>query len=336
VGWYNGHPSHERLEVNLDCRRAAVIGIGNVAMDVVRVLLRPAAELAETDIADYALEAIRKSPLREIYLLGRRGAAQAAFTPKEIEEVGKLEGVDLVVDPAQAGEQDLEGLEPGSSEWKNVEYLRAKAAEGDGGNERKVRLILLASPVEILGRDGRVSGVRYEMNRLAPDGRGGFKAQGTGETADLEAGLVIRAVGYRGLPVPGVPFHDAWGLIPNEEGRVLGEDGRPRSGEYVVGWAKRGPTGLIGTNQGDSAATVAKMMEDLPATDPAPHGGDGEAILRLLADRGVEWVSFDDWKLLDRIETERGAARGRVREKILGVDGAMAALREAKGAEQQA
>jgi ferredoxin--NADP+ reductase len=336
VGWYNGHPNHERLEVDLGCRRAAVFGIGNVAMDVVRVLLRPAAELAETDIADYALEAIRRSPLREIYLLGRRGAAQAAFTPKEIEEVGKLQGVDLVVDPAQAGDSDLEGLEPGSPERKNVEYLRVKAAEGEGGNERKVRLILLASPVEILGRDGRAAGVRYEKNRLVPDGRGGFKAQGTGETAELEAGLVIRAVGYRGLPVPGVPFHEAWGLIPNAEGRVTGEDGRPLPGEYVVGWAKRGPTGLIGTNKGDSAATVEKMVEDLADAVPAPQGGDGEAIVRLLADRGVDWVSFDDWKLLDRIETERGTARGRVREKILGVDGALAALREAKGAGQQA
>ena len=179
-----------------------------------------------------------------------------------------------------------------------------------------------------------MSGVRYEKNRLVPDGRGGFKAQGTGETAELEAGLAIRAVGYRSVPVPGVPFHEAWGLIPNEEGRVRGEDGRPRAGEYVVGWAKRGPTGLIGTNKGDSAATVEKMLEDLPGTAPAPRGGDPEAIVRLLTERGVEWVSFDDWKLLDRIETERGEAHGRVREKILGVEGAMSALREAKAGQR--
>ncbi|HMB71549.1 MAG TPA: FAD-dependent oxidoreductase [bacterium] len=330
VGWYNGHPNHESLEVDLGCRRVAVIGIGNVAMDVVRVLLRKPEELAETDIADYSLEAIRRSPIREIYLLGRRGAGQAAFTPKEIEEVGKLEGVDLVVDPAQAGEAELEGLEPGTPEYKNVEYLRAKAAEGEGSHERKVRLILLASPVEILGADGRVTGLRYEKNTLVDNGRGGLKAQGTGETAELEVGLVIRAVGYRGLRVPGVPFHEAWGIIPNEEGRVRGEDGSPRTAEYVVGWAKRGPSGLIGTNKGDSAATVEKMIEDLPSTEPAPHGGEDAATIRLLEDRGVEWVSFEDWKLLDRLETERGEARGRVREKILGVEGAMAALREAK------
>lgn len=335
VGWYNGHPDHEALEVDLDCRRAVVVGIGNVAMDVVRVLLRRPEELAETDIADYSLDAIRKSPLREIYLLGRRGAAQAAFTPKEIEEVGKLEGVDLVVDPAQVGEEELAGLEPGTPERKNVEYLRSQAELGEGTHERKVRLILLASPVEILGRDGRVTGVRYEKNHLVPDGRGGLKARGTGETAELEAGLVIRAVGYRGLPVPGVPFREDWGIIPNEEGRVLdAPDGKRVPGEYVVGWAKRGPTGLIGTNKGDSAATVAKMVEDLPSLAPAPRGGDPEALPRLLAGRGVEWVTFDDWKLLDRIEVERGEPRGRVREKILGVEAAMAALREAKAAER--
>lgn len=334
VGWYNGHPNHEALEVALTCRRAAVIGIGNVAMDVVRVLLRRVEELEQTDIADYALDAIRRSSIREIYLLGRRGAAQAAFTPKEIEEVGKLADVDLVVDPAQAGEAELEGLAPGSPERKNVEYLRAKAAAGEGGHERKVRLILLASPVEILGRDGRVVGLRYEKNRLEPDGRGGLKARGTGETAELEVGLVIRAVGYRGVPIPGVPFHEAWGLIPNDEGRVLGEDGKPVPGEYVVGWAKRGPSGLIGTNKGDSAATVTKMLEDLPSTAPAPRGDDPEAIVRLLDGRGVSWVSFEDWKLLDRIEVERGRARKRVREKILGVEGALAALREAKAAQR--
>jgi ferredoxin--NADP+ reductase len=332
VGWYNGHPDHLDLAVDLAVEKVAVFGVGNVAMDVVRVLLRKLEELAETDIADYALEALRStSRIREIYLIGRRGASQAAFTPKEIEEVGKLAGVDLVVDPEQVDRGDPT-LEKGSPELKNVEYLAAKAAEGEGKNPRKVRLRFLASPVELLGDDGRVAGVRIEKNRLEADGRGGLRAKGTGETEVLDVGMVVRAIGYRGVPVPGVPFHDAWGIIPNDDGRVTSSDGAPIPGEYVVGWAKRGPSGLIGTNKGDSQATVDKMLEDLPSLGGAP--GDLPDLTNVLEQRGVRFVTFDDWKLLDAVEVERGAASGRVREKILGVEAALEAIREAKAAQR--
>jgi ferredoxin--NADP+ reductase len=333
VGWYNGHPDHRDLAVDLTVEKVAVFGVGNVAMDVVRVLLRRLEELAPTDIADYALDALRRtSRIREVYLIGRRGASQAAFTPKEIEEVGKLAGVDLVVDPAQVDRGDPT-LEKGSPELKNVEYLAAKAAEGEGTNPRKVRLRFLASPVELLGDDeGRVTGVRIEKNKLEPDGRGGMRAKGTGETEVLQVGMVVRAIGYRGVPLPGVPFHDAWGIIPNDEGRVTSSDGAPLPGEYVVGWAKRGPSGLIGTNKGDSQATVDKMLEDLPSLGGAP--GDRPDLTNVLEQRGVHFVTFDDWKLLDAIEVERGAAKGRVREKILGVEAALEAIREAKAAQR--
>jgi ferredoxin--NADP+ reductase len=337
VGWYNGHPDHRDLDVDLAVEKVAVFGVGNVAMDVVRVLLRRVEELAPTDIADYALDALRHTNrIREVYLIGRRGASQAAFTPKEIEEVGKLAGVDLVVDPAQVDRGDPT-LEKGSPALKNVEYLAAKAAEGEGRNERKVRLRFLASPVELLGEEGHVTGVRIESNRLEPDGRGGLRAKGTGETELLQVGMVVRAIGYRGGPIPGVPFHDAWGIIPNDEGRVTSSDGAPIPGEYVVGWSKRGPSGLIGTNKADSQATVDKMLEDLGSRDGAggtvSSGGERGDLLNLLEQRGVRYVTFDDWKLLDAIEVERGAARGRVREKVLGVEEALEAIREAKAAE---
>jgi len=314
VGWYNGHPDHCDDDFDLGCERAAVVGVGNVAMDVTRILAQDPKKLAETDIADYALEALMKSRVREIWLLGRRGPAQAAFSPAEIHEIGELESADLVVRPDEVVPV------PGN---KNVEYLAARAALGEGTKPKKVRLRFCVSPVEILGEGGRVTGLKIERNRLEPDGRGDLRAVGTGEFETLPVGLVFRAVGYRGVKIPGVPFDEKTGKIPNDGGRVLDERGARVPNEYVVGWAKRGPSGLIGTNRQDSVATVHAMEED--AKGGTPGQPDIEALLKA---RGVSYVTFDAWKLLDQHEVDLGAAAKKLREKLVRIEEMLEVVRK--------
>lgn len=328
VGWYNAHPDHRHGVYDLSVESAAVFGVGNVAMDVARILARDPAELAATDVADYALAAFRTSRVREIWVIGRRGAAQAAFSPKEIEELGTLAGVDLVVDPAQL-EVDAATqaeLEEDTNARKNLEYLRSKASADEGTAPRQIRVLFCASPVRLIGESDRVVGVEIEHNELVRDERG-VRARGTGEKRVLPVGLVFRAVGYHGVPLAGVPFDERRGVVANAEGRVLDPaSGHPRPGEYVVGWAKRGPSGLIGTNKGDSAATVAHMVADLPGgvtgAAPVPDG----ALPELLGRRGVRFVTFEDWKRLDRLEEERGRASGKIRERFLSADEMLSAL----------
>jgi ferredoxin--NADP+ reductase len=329
VGWYNGHPDYIDHRFDLSHERAAVFGVGNVAMDVTRILLRDARELEDTDIAEPALAALRESRVREVILFGRRGPAQAAFTPKEIEEVGSLEGSDLVVrsEEIELAPAERAALEKGSNAWKNVEYLTQKAREGEGSNARKARLRFFASPVELLGEGGRLTAVKIERTTLVPDGKGGLRAKGTGEFEVIPAGLAFRSIGYDGVPLPGVPFDAKRGVIPNEGGRVLDPaSGSPRPGEYVAGWAKRGPTGLIGTNRGCSADTVSLMVEDHCRGATEKPLGSPDETPNLLSARSVRFVTFEEWKRLDEIEIERGRARGKVREKILLVEDALAAL----------
>lgn len=328
VGWYNGHPDHRTGTYDLGVESAAVFGVGNVAMDVARILAREPDTLADTDIADYALDALRASRIREVWVIGRRGAAQAAFSPKEIEELGTLDGVDLVVDPASldVDEATARDLEDDTNARKNLEYLREKAAAGETGAPRKIRLLFCASPVRLLGEGGRVTGVEVEHNALVRDERG-VRAKGTGEKRVLPVGLVFRAIGYHGIPVEGVPFDERRGIVANDAGRVVEPaTARPRPGEYVVGWAKRGPSGLIGTNKGDSAATVALMLADLPSGVTGAPEPPGDDLTRRLERRGVRFVTFEDWKRLDRLEEERGRALGKIRERFLSVDEMLAAL----------
>ncbi len=326
VGWYNGHPDHRHGAYDLGVESAVVFGIGNVAMDVARVLARDPDELAPTDIAGYALDALRASRVRDVWVIGRRGVAQAAFSPKEIEELGTLTGVDLVVDPAQLQLDDATRaeVEDDTNARKNVEYLVEKAEMGPAGHDRRIHLLFQASPVRLLG-EGRVEGVEIERNALVRDERGAVKARGTGATEVIPAGLVFRAIGYHGIPVEGVPFDAKRGIVPNDDGRVLDPAGKPIPGEYVVGWAKRGPSGLIGTNRGCSAATAAHMVEDLPGgvTGAAARP---DALAPLLDGRGVRAVTFDEWKRLDRLEEERGRPLGKIRERFLSVDDMIAAL----------
>jgi len=314
VGWYNGHPDWREEKFDLAQESAAVIGIGNVAMDVTRILAEDPEELKGTDIAGYALDALRLSKVKTIWLLGRRGPAQAAYSPAEIHEIGALESADLVVDPKETvlgAESQKDYADPENK--KNVDYVAEKAKAGEGSRAKKVRLRFCVSPTEVIGKDGKVVALKLERNKLILDEKGAVKAKGTGEFETIPAGLVFRSVGYRGIPIAGVPFDEKAGKIPNAEGRVQGKDA-----QYVVGWAKRGPSGLIGTNRADSAATVKAMLEDAAAGRFAPGevSADDNAVPALLKERQIRFVTFSDWKALDKRELENGKAKGKIREKF--------------------
>jgi len=329
VGWYNGHPDYRNLRFDLSVERVAVIGNGNVAMDVARILAKPIAELAKTDIADYALEALKQSRVREVFLLGRRGPAQAAFTNPEIRELGEMEGVDLVVRP-----EELE-LDPASQAFlaaaeeptykRNVEILKEQAAKGEGSHPRKVRARFFVSPVVLHGSK-QVEGIRLERNRLEQDAKGAVKAVGTGLFEELPIQMVFRSIGYKGVAMPELPFDDRGGVIPNAGGRITNSPGgQPLPRLYVAGWIKRGPSGVIGTNKQDAIATVNAMLEDARAGLPA-IASTPDALPALLRQRGVRPVSFADWKRLDELEVANGKAKGKPREKFTSVEAMLAAL----------
>ncbi|HVW16675.1 MAG TPA: FAD-dependent oxidoreductase [Solirubrobacteraceae bacterium] len=315
VAWYNGHPHFAERRFDLSCSRAVVVGNGNVAIDVARMLVLDPSELAPTDTADHAIEAFGRAGVSEVVILGRRGPAQAAFTNPELRELGELARADVIVDPA-----DLEGVEPTDdmepTQRRNVEILREFAAREPRGLSHRVVLKFWHSPVELVGEseDGAVTGLRVVRNALDASGR----AVATGEEHVIECGLVVRSIGYRGRPLPGVPFDDARGLIANDGGRVLGDDGAPLAGEYCVGWIKRGPSGVIGTNKKDAADTCRKIIEDLEAgrlNRPARPGAG--AIEALLAERVAGLVTWGGWQAIDAHETKLGEPHGRPRVKVV-------------------
>jgi ferredoxin--NADP+ reductase len=329
VGWYNGHPDYRECEFPIStAKRVAVVGNGNVAMDVTRVLAKRSERLASTDIAAQALDALAKSTVEEIHVLGRRGPAEAAFTAKEVKEIGSLEDADLVVAPSDA-ELDAESARwlaekgtPGAR--RNVEYLLEKSRAAPRGLARRVHFRFLISPIEFLGTNGVLEAIKLERNDLYLDASGTPRPRGTGQTWVEPFQMALTAVGYRGVPIPGCPFDERAGIVPNVGGRLTGDDQAPLPGLYAVGWAKRGPTGLIGDNVADAEETARHMLDDLSsniveprASDPAANNGGGRAAVeRLLHERGVRWVSFDDWMKLDAIETARGKALGKIREKF--------------------
>lgn len=332
VGWYNGHPDFQDRTFDLSgVERVVVVGVGNVAMDVTRILVRDPDELAGTDITDTALEALRRSALREVVILGRRGPAEASFSPAEIKEIGELAGVEVVVSPEDAAVDDLsrawlERADPKDARvaQKNLDYLAERAAAGATGAGRTVRVRFCVSPVEILGED-HVQGLRIEKNELTPSDDGRPWPHGTGQTEEIACQLVFRAVGYQGIQLSGLPFDRRTGTIPNVEGRVVDpESTAPLPGLYVVGWAKRGPTGLIGTNRTDAQATVDHMLEDISGHSDDPRE-DPAAMLRA---HQPELVTFEDWERLDALEVARGQERGKIRLKFTSVAAALAALRE--------
>ena len=317
VAWYNGHPDFQHLEFDLSHERAVVIGNGNVALDVARMLALTPEELAPTDTTDEAIEAINDAGVREILVVGRRGPVQAAWTPVEVGELGELAGADIVVDPAQleldaASAAELDAAPP--TVKRNVGHLRDYAQRSPTGKPRTIRLRFLASPVAILG-DEKVEGIELVRNELV-DGR----AVATDEAEIVSCVIVFRSVGYRGVELPGVPFDEGGGTIPNEGGRV-------RPGLYVAGWIKRGPSGVIGTNKRDATETVELVLEDARAG--ALPAASGEDLEELLSERGVDHIMYAGWEAIDATERAAGEPSGRPRVKLCTWDELLEAARSA-------
>jgi ferredoxin--NADP+ reductase len=324
VAWYNGHPDYRDLEFDLSAKRAVVIGNGNVAADVTRMLTLSARELERTDVADHALEALRESRVEEVVVIGRRGPAQAAFTSAELRELGRLDGVDTRV---QAGEIELD---PESRRWlddtgtftarTNMGLLRefaSRPARPDA--RRRIALRFLRSPVQIRG-NGRVEAVDVRRNEIVRGDDGSLRARAVDEDVEtIACGLVLRSVGYRAVPLPGVPFDERSFVLPNERGRVRTPAGEPLPGVYAVGWIKRGPTGILGTNKRDAEETVSCLVEDL-ASLPRPASPDREQIDELLAERAPALVTADGWRAIDGHELERGRGEQRPRVKLASRD----------------
>lgn len=336
VGWYNGHPDFQDRRFDLTQEAAAVVGVGNVAMDVTRILASDPATLSNTDITGAALEALRASKVRTIYLLGRRGPAQAAFTNPELKELGELSLADVVVRP-----EDLEldaatraslDATPDREAEKNLKTLRALLDRGEQGRPRRIELRFSTSPLRIEGTS-RVERLVVGANRLEAGTRG-VQAVATGQESSLAVGLVFRSVGYRALPMPGLPFDERRALIPNEEGRVLtGPGGAAVPGCYVTGWIKRGPSGVIGTNKPDAVETVARLLEDADrGVLRRPADGNADAVVALLGTRGVDVVQWSDWQALDLHECGAGAPRAAPREKVTDTGEMLAVIRRARQA----
>jgi ferredoxin/flavodoxin---NADP+ reductase len=302
VAWYNGHPDFQHLEFDLSAERAVVIGNGNVAVDVARMLALTSEELEPTDTTDAALDAFANAGIREIVMVGRRGPAQAAFTTPELQELGELAGADVIVDPS-----DLEDAEPhDTNSERNLAVLREYAAREPEGKPKRLALRFLLSPVAITG-EGRVEAIELARTRLVADPAGALRAVATDERETLSAGIVFRSVGYRGVALPGLPFDEDTGTIPNERGRVA-------PGVYVAGWIKRGPSGVIGTNKKDATETVELLLEDL--RDAQHKGRSAAEVEAALLDRGVQLVVYEGWTSIDELERAAGEPLGRPRVKL--------------------
>lgn len=323
VNWYNAHPDFADREFDLSCERVVVIGNGNVAADVARMLALTKEELDETDTADHAIEAFAGAKVKEILVLGRRGPAQASFTNPEVRELGEMADADIDVD---AGEMELDAV---SREWlesddadptkrRNVEIFTDFSKREPEGKNKRIVMRFLRSPVEIEG-DGKVERIVIGGNELQRDDSGRIRAVDTGERETIDCGLVLRSIGYKGEPLDdSLPFDEGHGLIPNEGGRVHDGDGTQVPGLYAVGWIKRGPSGVIGTNKKDAQETVDKLFEDLEAGKvPEPElAGDRSAIESLLGERKPDHVTFERWQAIDAAEVERGKPQGRPRVKF--------------------
>lgn len=322
VAWYNGHPEYKDRVFDLSRENAIIIGQGNVAVDVCRILAKSVDELKETDIADHALEALAESKIKNIYMIGRRGPAQAAFTPKEAKELGELELTEVVINPAdlELSEADQAEVDMNTSTKRNVDIMRGfleRSQAGEGTHKpRKLHLMFFQSPVELQGDNGAVQQVVFERNALSGEA-GQQKARGTGETSTLESGLFFRSVGYRGTPMEGVPFREDWGVFQNEGGRI-------EAGMYTAGWIKRGPSGIIGTNKPCSYDTVKLLLEDVSllhceVPDTAPLQAE-------LQSKGVRVVSYADWQKIDAAEIAAGQAKGKSRSKFTRIEDMLAVL----------
>ncbi|MDX6583654.1 MAG: ferredoxin/flavodoxin---NADP+ reductase [Solirubrobacterales bacterium] len=355
VNWYNAHPDFADHDFDLSAKRAVVIGNGNVAADVARMLALPRAELDVTDTADHAIESLSESAVEEIVVLGRRGPAQAAFTNPEVRELGELTDADIIIDPAEmeldeASRAYFESDDCDPTHRRNVEIFTEFSQRAPEGKPKRVVMRFCSSPIEIRG-DGKVESIVIGRNELYSDDSGAIRARDTGEREELECGLVLRSIGYKGVGLEGLPFDPGRGVIPNDSGRVTDPDsGEQVPGHYVVGWIKRGPSGVIGTNKKDAADTVASIFEDLEAgaipdlqpnpRTPAAEGEDVAGVIpedvagvipiaELLDERGGDHVTYMGWQAIDRAEQAAGEPHGRPRVKFCRVHEMVEAAREA-------
>ena len=333
VAWYNGHPDYRDHAFDLTQERAAVVGVGNVAADVARILCLSAKELAETDMADYAIEALSHSRVKEVYLLGRRGPAQAAFTNPEIKELGELADADTLAQPEEVELDELSkaalARDDDRMTHKKVEMLQSFALNKPTGKPRTLHFRFLVSPVELFGdENGRVKAMRLVKNVLYATEAGTLSPKPTDRFEEAPVGLVFRSVGYRGVALPEVPFNERWGVILNQKGRVLDPGTQqPLAGQYTSGWIKRGQSGVVGTNKPDSVETVNCMLEDL-ANGQLLHPSQPEArcVEDLIKERQPQYFTYADWRRLDELEVARGKAQGRPRIKFTSVEEMLAAL----------
>ena len=336
VAWYNGHPDFCDYKFDLSAKNAFVIGIGNVALDVARILAKTPEELAETDIADYALDALRASQLEDIWLVGRRGPVQAAFSPAELREFMELAEADVVVEQnvleLDAESQQILETDASNDTKKNIEILKQISLRDVSAKKRRVHFLFLSSPVEISGND-KVEKISLVRNQLLKREDGSLAAQPTEKINEAAAELVFRSIGYHGQPLPDLPFDQKSGTIPNECGQVKDQENgnKLRNREYVAGWIKRGPSGVIGTNKQDAVETVHRMLETfLNEKMEAGKNCTNPDIVALLENRKLEYVSFADWKLIDVHETEAGQKQGRPRVKLTSIAEMLSVIRQKK------
>lgn len=320
VAWYNGHPDYVDYQFNLEAESVAVVGVGNVAIDVARILLKTDEELAITDMADHALAALKNSKVKTVYVLGRRGPAQAAFTPPEIKEMSELDDADVMV-PAQEAELDSASraaAEADKNIAKNVAVIESYADKESTGKSKQLVIRFLVSPTELMSDDaGNVTAIKIVKNEAIVGDDGSVRAQATDQEEIIPVGMVFRSVGYRGAPLPEIPFNDSWGTIANEQGRIVSEDDQPVTGLYTAGWIKRGPTGVIGTNKTCAQETVKMMVEDLKAGKILEPGKPAiSEAAALVSERAPDAISYADWQKIDEAETSKGEAQGRPRVKF--------------------
>jgi ferredoxin/flavodoxin---NADP+ reductase len=338
VNWYNAHPDFAEREFDLSCERVVVIGNGNVAADVARMLALTREELEGTDTADHAIEALADCRVKEIVVLGRRGPAQAAFTNPEVRELGEMVDADIDIDPAEMelDERSREWLDSDDADptnRRNVEIFTDFSQREPEGKNKKIVMRFLRSPVEIQG-EGKVERIVVAKNELQRDDSGRIRAVDTGERETIECGLVLRSIGYKGVPIDGVPFDDGRGLIHNDGGRIHDGSGAAVPGLYAVGWIKRGPSGVIGTNKRDAQETVDNLFADLEAEriPEADLAADRGAIEALLNERKPDHVTFEGWQAIDAAEVEAGKPHGRPRVKLCRVDELVEASKATKAA----
>lgn len=332
VGWYNASPDQRNLTFDFSGDNVVVVGNGNVAMDVARVLMLPPDELSATDIGGHALRALSQNKVRQVTILGRRGPAQAAFTYRELKELADRDDIDVVVDPADMvlDPHSLHDTEQAPDRGRDqvLDLLRELSERPSRGHDRRIVFRFLVSPVEILGKD-RVTGVEVVRNELYRGNNGELRARATDEREVIPADVVFRAIGYQGVALPGVPFDPITATIPNDRGRVIDPlTGQSRPGEYVAGWIKRGPNGIIGTNKPDAQETVEMLVEDVRGQRLRREVLPAPVFERFLAERQGEVVSFDDWKYLDAREVEKGEELGRPRLKFARVENMLRTLRD--------